>query len=150
MTQQVKTAKEIIDNSDFDFSEWFKQSLIGNGGQTCRRIYFDLDDMSFFENIEASENTWLQRDDGSLHEVARDKCWGADLSQDELDFLEQDGVSEFGFQEWMDNELIPSVQESLAKKKYSHMINSTCDYIFYSLMINHFAADVVFYTTNQE
>ena len=54
-------AQTLIDQSNFDFSNWFKECLIGNGnaGQVFSRIYLDLNDMSFFENCEASQNTWI-------------------------------------------------------------------------------------------
>lgn len=47
-------AETLINSSDFDFSNWFKECLIGNGGQVFSHIYLDLHDMSFFEHCEAS------------------------------------------------------------------------------------------------
>ena len=75
-------AQTLINQSNFDFSNWFKECLIGNSnaGQVFSRIYLDLNDMSFFENCEASQNTWVERDDGSLVEIARDSGYGYNLS----------------------------------------------------------------------
>ena len=106
-------AETLINSSDFDFSNWFKSCLIGNGGQVFSRIYFDLNDMSFFEHCEASQNTWIQRNDGSLVEIARDSGYGYDLSEDELYWLETDGVSDFGYEDWMNDQIIPKVNEAL-------------------------------------
>ena len=108
-------AETLINSSDFDFSNWFKECLIGNGGAgpVFSRIYLDLHDMSFFEHCEASQNTWIQRDDGSLVEIARDSGYGYDLSEDELDWLEADGVSDFGYEDWMNDQIIPKVNEAL-------------------------------------
>ena len=108
-------AQTLIDQSNFDFSNWFKECLIGNGnaGQVFSRIYLDLNDMSFFENCEASQNTWIERNDGSLVEIVRDSGYGYDLSEDELDWLETDGVSDFGYENWMNDQILPSIQEAL-------------------------------------
>lgn len=108
-------AETLINSSDFDFSNWFKECLIGNGGAglVFSRIYLDLHDMSFFEHCETSQNTWIQRDDASLVEIARDSGYGYDLTKEELDWLEEDGVSNFGYQEWMNDQIIPKVNEAL-------------------------------------
>lgn len=106
-------AETLINSSDFDFSNWFKQCLIGNGGQVFSRIYLDLHDMSFFENCEASCNTCIQRDDASLVEIARDSGYGYDLTKEELVWLEEDGVSDFGYQEWLNDQIIPKVNEAI-------------------------------------
>lgn len=109
-------AETLINSSDFDFSNWFKECLIGNGGAgpVFSRIYLDLHDMSFFENCEASCNTWIQRDDASLVEIARDSGYGYELTKEELDWLEADGVSNFGYEDWMNDQIIPKVNEALA------------------------------------
>lgn len=106
-------AETLINSSDFDFSNWFKECLIGNSGQVFSRIYLDLHDMSFFENCEASCNTWIQRDDASLVEIARDSGYGYDLSEDELNWLEADGLSDFGYEDWMNDQIIPKINEAL-------------------------------------
>lgn len=108
-------AETLINSSDFDFSNCFKECLIGNGGAglVFSRIYLDLHDMSFFENCEANCNTWIQRDDDSLVEIAHDSGYGYELTKEELDWLEEDGVSNFGYQEWLNDQIIPKVNEAL-------------------------------------
>ena len=69
--------------------------------------------MSFFENCEANCNTWIQRDDDSLVEIAHDSGYGYELTKEELDWLEEDGVSNFGYQEWLNDQIIPKVNEAL-------------------------------------
>ena len=106
------TARDIINNTEFDLSGWFYDSLKAHGGGYCSRIYLDLNDMTLFESVEANSNSWLQRDDDSLQEVDRDEGWGADLTEEELEWLEEDGVSDFGFQEWI-YELEDKIQTEL-------------------------------------
>ena len=106
------TAREIIESADF-LADWYAARLLGCGGQLYRRIYLDLHEMSLFESTEASRNTWLQRDDGSLQAVARDDGWGADLTAEDKEWLEEDGVSDFGYAEWLDYELEPAIQKAL-------------------------------------
>lgn len=106
------TAREIIESADF-LADWYATYLRGNGGQLYRRIYLDLRELSLFESTEASCNTWLQRDDGSLQAVARDEGWGADLTEAEKVHLDADGVSDFGYAEWLDNELEPAIQQAM-------------------------------------
>ena len=106
------TARDIIKNPEFDLSGWFYNKLISHGGSYCSRIYLDLNDMTLFESVEANSNSWLQRDDGSLQEVDRDEGWGADLTEEEMEWLEEDGISDFGFQDWI-YELEDNIQKEL-------------------------------------
>lgn len=106
------TAREIIDSTDF-LADWFHDMLMGCGGQVYRRIYLDLWEMTLSESVTASCNEWLQRKDGSYREVASDDGWGADLSDDEKAWLNTDGVSDFGYAEWLDNELEPAIQKAM-------------------------------------
>lgn len=107
------TAKDILDNNSEELVKYYKFFLTGNGGQTYCRLYLDLDDGSLFESCEASCNTWLQRDDDSLIILHGHNSYGADLNEEELEWLEEDGVSDFGFQEWIDNEIEPAIEAAL-------------------------------------
>lgn len=114
-TAHAVTAAEIIDNAENSIVlyNFFKARLIGCGGQCYSRIYLDLDENRLFESTEASSNTWLHRDDGSLAEITADAGWGADLTDEELAWLEEDGVSEFGYQDWLDDVVEPAIQAAL-------------------------------------
>lgn len=83
--------------------DYYYGLLTGNGGQTCCRLYLDLHDNTLSESCEASCNTWSQRDDDSLVEIDAHNCYGADLTSDELKWLEQNGVNDFGYFEWAAN-----------------------------------------------
>lgn len=107
------TAAEIIDTCNEAVSNFYKSMMIGCGGQCYSRLYLDLIDMTLFESVEPSCNSWLHRDDGSLIEVAHDSGWGADLTDDELAWLEQDGLSEFGFTDWVNDQLEPLIDAAL-------------------------------------
>nr|WP_314542467.1 hypothetical protein [uncultured Ottowia sp.] len=106
------TAREIINSADF-LADWYHDRLLGCGGQEYSRIYLDLLDMTLSESTTASCNEWLQRNDGSYREVASDNGWGADLTAEEKAWLEEDGISDFGYAEWLDNELEPAIQKAL-------------------------------------
>ena len=69
------TAREILDSTDF-LAAWFREYLLGCGGQVYRRIYLDLWDMTLSEIVTASSREWMQRKDGSYQEVASDDGWG--------------------------------------------------------------------------
>lgn len=97
-------------------TDFFKQSLIGCSGRCYTRVYLDLRDLSLFVSTEVSCNTWLHRDDGSLVEITHDSGWGADLTDEELAWLEQDGLSEFGYPEWFD-EIVSAIATVLDGRK---------------------------------
>lgn len=107
-----KTAREIINSTAF-LADWYYALLLGCGGQVYRRIYLDLWDMTLSESTTASCNEWLQRNDGSYREVASDDGWGADLSEEDKAWLKEDGISDFGYAEWLDYELEPAIQKAM-------------------------------------
>lgn len=109
---QKPTAREIINSADF-LADWYYDMLVGCGGQVYRRIYLDLWDMTLSESVTASCNEWLQRNDGSYREVASDDGWGAGLSAEEKAWLEEDGISNSDYAEWLDNELEPAIQRAM-------------------------------------
>ena len=111
-------ARDIFDlgNNWETLSNFYKGLLIGNGGQTYCRLYLDLQDNTLFEDCEASCNTWLHRDDGSLVEIVAHNSFGIDLSQEELEWLEIDGLSDFGYQEWL-GEIEEKVEKAIENCK---------------------------------
>lgn len=106
------TAREIIDSTDF-LADWFHEMLLGCGGKVYRRIYLDLWEMTLSESVTASSNEWMQRNDGSYREVASDDGWGTDLSDDDKAWLNKDNVSDFGYADWLNDELEPAIQQAM-------------------------------------
>lgn len=96
---------------------FYEGLMLGCNGQSYSRLYLDLRSNEIFQNTEASQNTWLARDDDSLAEIAHDNGFGWDLSDEEMDYLEEYGVSDFGFDDWIDDYLIPNIDEALENWK---------------------------------
>lgn len=79
------STKTILDNADNQAAllAFFK------GGASCdyydgssHQLYLDLWDGSIFEHQEVSDQSWLQRDDGSLIQISRISGY-ADIPEDE-------------------------------------------------------------------
>lgn len=115
MKTQKITARQIINNTNFDLAGWYANMLTGANYGVCVRIYLDLHEMDLSSNVLADPSDWLEREDGSLQEVAEDRGWGTGLSQDERIAISEHGVSDFGFSEWLDYQLEPKIQEQLNK-----------------------------------
>jgi hypothetical protein len=65
----------------------------------CYRLYFDADDNSIFQSIEASENSWLERD--GLHELHRVSGYWDGSEEDRYNDDVHD-ISDFGWSDWYD------------------------------------------------
>lgn len=102
-----------LDANNKVLGDYYKSKLVGNGGQTYSRLYLDLDDNTLSEANFASCNTWYQRDDGSLIEIDAHNNYGADLSAEELKWLEEDGLSDFGWADFC-AEIEAAIEEALA------------------------------------
>lgn len=66
------------------------------------QLYLDLDDDSLMIHLEASDQSWLQRDDGSLVQILRVSGY-CDTPADER--YSEDGctsLEDFGYSEWLD------------------------------------------------
>ena len=109
------TARQIISDTTFDLAGWYADMLTGANYGRCVRIYLDLHEMDLSSNVLADPSDWLEREDGSLQEVAEDRGWGTNLSQDEIAAIREHGVSDSGFGEWLDYQLEPKIQEQLDK-----------------------------------
>lgn len=92
---------------------FYEGLMLGCNGQCYSRLYLDLHSKEIFQNVEASCNTWLAREDNSLSEIAHDDGFGADLSNEEVEYLKENGVSDFGFADWIDGYLIPNIANAL-------------------------------------
>lgn len=115
MKTQKITARQIINNTNFDLASWYMNMMTGENYGVCVCIYLDLHEMDLSSSVLADPSDWLEREDGSLQEVVKDRGWGADLSQDERIAIREHGVSDFGFDEWLDYQLEPKIQEQLDK-----------------------------------
>ncbi len=94
-------------------TSFYEGLMLGCKGQCYSRLYLDLHSNEIFQNVEVSCNTWLHREDNSLSEIAHDNGFGADLSDEEIEYLKENGVSDFGFDDWMDGYLIPNIVNAL-------------------------------------
>ena len=64
------------------------------------QLYIDTDDNTLSINTEASDNSWLQRDDGSLIQVLRVSGY-ADTPEDER-YTDGCDINDYGYAEWID------------------------------------------------
>lgn len=94
-------------------TSFYEGLMLGCKGQYYSRLYIDLHSKEIFQNVEASCNNWIERDDDSLSEIAHDNGFGADLSDEEAEYLKENGVSDFGFEDWIDGYLIPNITNAL-------------------------------------
>lgn len=90
-------AWQIVNKYDNVIRNFYEGLMIGCNGQSYSRLYLDLQSNEIFQNVEASCNTWLYREDDSLSEIAHDNG--------------------FGFDDWLDGYLIPNVEQALADWK---------------------------------
>lgn len=72
-TQQAQAlAQQIIESNTETVIEWIMGAESGSHFDgTCYQLYLDVDDDSLSIHQEASSQSWLRRDDGSLQQVAR-------------------------------------------------------------------------------
>ncbi|MDX8400822.1 MAG: hypothetical protein R8K20_11345 [Gallionellaceae bacterium] len=94
------TATKIIENNIGTVVDYFEGvASCDYYDGLCRRLYLDLDDNSISESTEASENTWLQRDDGSLVEIARISGY-CDTPDDER-YTDGCDLMDYGYDVWV-------------------------------------------------
>ncbi len=115
MTTTTKiTAQEIIDNNTAIINEYFAGIASGeyyNG--TCYQLYLDLDDGTLRINQEASTQSWLQRDDGSLVMLHRVSGYDDRPQDQRYNAADGDDLSDFGLGDWLDGELTPAIDRAL-------------------------------------
>lgn len=94
--------KEIVNDARDVLDEYFAGIASGDYYDgTSYQLYLDLDTFEIFEFHEASDNTWLQREDGSLVKIYS-VCGYSDLPKNELYNNEYDSLWDFGYNEWLD------------------------------------------------
>lgn len=75
------------------------------------QLYLDTDDNTLSINTEVSDNTWLQRDDGSLIKVAHVNG-DCDTPEDER-YTDECSLSDYGYSEWLD-EIRTKIEEAIS------------------------------------
>lgn len=88
-----------------DNADTLNQFFIGiaNGSQydgTSYQLYLDLNDGQIVDNHEASDNSWLEREDGSLVQILTVSGYD-DRPQDEL-YNDDCDLLDYGYAEWLD------------------------------------------------
>lgn len=66
----------------------------------CYRLYLDERGDTLFISQEASENTWRERDDGTLHEIDRVSGY-CDIPQNER-YTAGCDLAGYGYADWLD------------------------------------------------
>lgn len=101
----------IIESNKGVLMEYFKGIASGDYYDgNDHQLYLDLDDNIISENTEASENSWLQRDDGSLVKIHSTQGY-CDLPDDELYNEAESSIYDFGYSEFLEE--IETIIENL-------------------------------------
>ena len=115
MTKQVTkmTPQNILDANRTKIEKFFAVMACGshyNG--VCWRLYLDLNDYTLTINREAINQSWLQRDDGSLVRLLQ-------ISGDNGSQADQLGCDrkDFGLAKWIDRDLSPALALALASRE---------------------------------
>lgn len=64
------------------------------------QLYLDLDDDTLLDHLEASDQSWLQRDDGSMVRLLQVSGY-ADTPADER-YTDDCDLNDYGYSEWLD------------------------------------------------
>jgi hypothetical protein len=76
------------------------------------QLYMDMDDMTFFISHEASDNSWLEREDGTLVRILTINAYAND--EDEEPYNDKEcNLYDYGFAEFIENikELVSKLLE---------------------------------------
>ena len=98
----MQSAKEIIESQDLSCRLYYRGFLVGNGGHRTCRLYLDLQDNQILELRTGTATGTLSRPDGSMVEIHWHDGRGQGLSVEDLTTLRREGVSDFGYAEWLD------------------------------------------------
>jgi hypothetical protein len=93
-------AKEIMEINEKILTKWFIGGVDGSHWDgLSHQLYLDLDDNSIYQITEPSDNSWQQREDGSLVQIAT-HCGYDDTPEDELYTV---GCSkyDYGYQDYL-------------------------------------------------
>jgi hypothetical protein len=107
---------EILENNEKVLREFFVGIASNNYYDgLSHQLYLDLNNNKIFIICEVSDNTWLQRDDGSLLLVAKVNGY-SDIPEEEW-YTEGCDLYDYGYQEWLEN-IELTVEDILANQEY--------------------------------
>ncbi len=95
-------AQKIMENNKEKLAEFFAGIASCNYYDgLSHQLYLDLDDGTIIENTEASDNTWLQRNDGSLVHILNVSGY-CDIPEDER-YTDGCDLYDYGYRDWLDD-----------------------------------------------
>jgi hypothetical protein len=110
-------AYKIVNKYDNVIRDYYEGVLLGFIGREFTSLYLDLQSNEIFQNITALKDESFNRTDESISEIAHDEGFGSNLDDDEFEYLKENGVSDFGYQDWIDDYLIPKIEAALQNWK---------------------------------
>jgi hypothetical protein len=81
---------------------------------TCYQLYLDTDDDSLSISRQASSNSWMQRDDGSLVIVCQISGY-ADTPESER-YVDGCDINDYGYAEWLE-QMEAKIVDALAEQE---------------------------------
>ena len=109
-------AQAIVDSNMAVLQEWFEgQASCGHFDGTSYQLYLDLTDNTLLIHHEASDQSWLQRDDGSLIQIERHSGF-ADISEEER-YTDGCDLNDYGWGEYQD-EIVANIAERLSQIEF--------------------------------
>ncbi len=104
-------AKEIMEKNEQALMDWFICGVDGSHWDgLSHQLYLDLDDNSIYQLTEASDQTWHQRDDGSLIQIDH-HCGYGDIPDEEL-YTDGCSIYDYGYQDYLDD-IEQSISEAI-------------------------------------
>lgn len=93
--------KEIMEKNEQELKNWFIADVSGNHWDgLSHQLYLDLDDNSIYQITEPSDQSWQQRDDGSLVQIDH-HCGYNDIPEDEL-YTDGCSIYDYGYEDYLD------------------------------------------------
>ncbi len=100
----VPTAAEVIEENAAILESFFAGvASCDYYDGTSHQLYLDLDDMTLFENQEASDQSWLQRDDGSLVQILSVSGYADTPKEERYNAERGDDIRDYGYSEWLEH-----------------------------------------------
>ncbi len=110
----MTTAQEIIDANESVLVEFFEGIASCNYYDgTSYQLYLDLDDSSLSIYQEASDQSWIQRDDGSLVQIHRVSGY-CDIPADER-YTDGCDLNDYGYGEWVEDIKV-AIEQALTRE----------------------------------
>lgn len=103
LTIDATTRADLIMERNADvLEEFFKGIAAGDyyDGMS-HQLYLDTDDDSMLDHLEASDQSWLQRDDGSLIQLLHVNGY-SDMPADER-YTDDCDLNDYGYGDWLDH-----------------------------------------------